>query len=122
MPSKYRKTKKMMMTRISKNCRKPRARNPVERGVPSGVPFLLHIHHIACVFSRDFIQPNPKPYANYVAFNLHKIKARAITLSPYLRITIICYDFTLELYLKHRWLPVWVNKPIHSKDNPISNI
>ncbi|KIS35613.1 hypothetical protein NTHI1209_01220 [Haemophilus influenzae] len=30
----------MMMTRNLKNCRKPRARNPVERGIPSGVPFL----------------------------------------------------------------------------------
>nr|DAO05760.1 MAG TPA: hypothetical protein [Bacteriophage sp.] len=29
----------MMMPKMSKNCRKPRARNPVERGVPSGVPF-----------------------------------------------------------------------------------
>nr|DAS97815.1 MAG TPA: hypothetical protein [Bacteriophage sp.] len=29
----------MMMPRISKNCRKPRARNPVERATPSGVPF-----------------------------------------------------------------------------------
>nr|DAK49538.1 MAG TPA: hypothetical protein [Bacteriophage sp.] len=31
----------MMMPRISKNCRKPRARNPVERCIPSGVPFNL---------------------------------------------------------------------------------
>ena len=31
----------MMMPRISKNCRKPRARNPAERGIPSGVPFNL---------------------------------------------------------------------------------
>nr|DAN48556.1 MAG TPA: hypothetical protein [Bacteriophage sp.]DAO71962.1 MAG TPA: hypothetical protein [Bacteriophage sp.]DAX33916.1 MAG TPA: hypothetical protein [Bacteriophage sp.] len=29
----------MMMPKMSKNCRKPRARNPVERGLPSGVPF-----------------------------------------------------------------------------------
>nr|DAN08033.1 MAG TPA: hypothetical protein [Bacteriophage sp.] len=28
-----------MMPKMSKNCRKPRARKPVERGIPSGVPF-----------------------------------------------------------------------------------
>nr|DAS17976.1 MAG TPA: hypothetical protein [Bacteriophage sp.] len=31
----------MMMPKMSKNCRKPHARNPVERGIPSGVPFNL---------------------------------------------------------------------------------
>nr|DAY40539.1 MAG TPA: hypothetical protein [Bacteriophage sp.] len=31
----------MMMPKMSKNCRKPRARNPAERGIPSGVPFNL---------------------------------------------------------------------------------
>nr|DAN47533.1 MAG TPA: hypothetical protein [Bacteriophage sp.] len=31
----------MMMPKMSKNCRKPRARNPVERGILSGVPFNL---------------------------------------------------------------------------------
>lgn len=29
-----------MMPNMSKKCRKPRARNPVERGIPSGVPFI----------------------------------------------------------------------------------
>nr|DAW57087.1 MAG TPA: hypothetical protein [Bacteriophage sp.] len=29
------------LLKIQKNCRKPRARNPVERGIPSGVPFNL---------------------------------------------------------------------------------
>nr|DAT90889.1 MAG TPA: hypothetical protein [Bacteriophage sp.] len=33
----------MMMPKMSKNCRKPRARNLVERGIPSGVPFTLTI-------------------------------------------------------------------------------
>lgn len=108
--------------KIQKTVENREPETPWKGQPPQEYLFLLHIHHIACVFSRDFIQPNPKPYANYVAFNLHKIKARAITLSPYLRITIICHNFTLELYLKHRWLPVWVNNPVHSKDNPISNI
>ncbi|MDT3453597.1 hypothetical protein, partial [Pasteurella multocida] len=33
------KIQMMMMTENSKNCRKPRAPNPVESPLPSGVPF-----------------------------------------------------------------------------------
>lgn len=33
------KPQKMMMPRNAKNCRKPRARNPVESPTPLGVPF-----------------------------------------------------------------------------------
>lgn len=38
---------------------------------------LLYINYITCVFSRGFIQQSQNPYANYVAFNLHKIKERS---------------------------------------------
>lgn len=72
----------MMMPRNRKNCRKPRVPNPVERVSPQEyllnfADYLLHIDYIACVFSREFIQPIPKPYAKYVAY---KIQKGAITL------------------------------------------
>nr|DAS70304.1 MAG TPA: hypothetical protein [Bacteriophage sp.] len=46
----------MMMPRISKNCRKLRARNPVERVTPSGVPFFItYTSHSLRIFSGFYL-------------------------------------------------------------------
>ena len=56
------------------------ARNPVERAPPWEYLFILGIvafvlHHLR-IFSGIYLT-TPKPYANYVAFDLHKIKERS---------------------------------------------
>ena len=59
-----------MMPKMSKNCRKPRARNPVEMGTPSGVPFAVTIldknHSIYFVLSIKHSLGLPSSYHQIV--------------------------------------------------------